>query len=438
MRTKIGIRREDINILEKRAPLIPAHVRELIADHPIDIWIQPSDIRVFQDADYEREGARIEEDISPCSVVFGLKEIPPDLLEKKKVYIFFSHTAKGQPHNMPMLRKLMDLECSLIDYEKMIDGKGRRVLFFGKFAGYAGMVDALWALGQRLKVEGLKTPFLSLRQVFRYQSLVEAKEEVAGVGRKIRKEGLPPSLAPLVCGFLGYGHVSKGAQEIFDLLPVESVSPQDIPGLFKKKGFSSHRLYKAVFQEKDMVKPRGAGGTFDLKDYYRNPGSYRPVVHRYLPYLAVLINGIFWAPQYPRFVTRRYLKKLFGGESLPRLKVIGDITCDIEGSIECNVRATSPDDPVYVYDPAEGIALNGFKGKGPVVLAVYNLPAELPLESSVYFSRTLKSFVPAIAAADFTGSFAACRLPDEVKRAMILFKGRLTPDYRYLEDCLHS
>ncbi|MDD8015631.1 MAG: bifunctional lysine ketoglutarate reductase /saccharopine dehydrogenase family protein [Acidobacteriota bacterium] len=436
MRTKIAVRREDINRWEKRAPLIPSHVRELIANHPIDVWVQPSKIRVFADGDYEREGARIEENICPCRIVFGLKEIPLDLLEKNKIYVFFSHTAKGQPHNMPMLRKMMDLGCSLIDYEKMADDKGRRVLFFGSFAGHAGMVDTLWALGRRLSVEGIKTPFLSLRQIFRYQSLVEAKEEVAKVGWKIRKQGLPPSLAPLVCGFLGYGHVSRGAQEIFDLLPVESIRPADVPALFKKRGFSAHRLYKAVFREEDMVRTRQAGGVFDLQDYYRNPGRYKPVVESYLPYLTVLVNGIFWSPMYPRFVTRKFIKKLYGGAGLPRLKVIGDITCDIEGSIECNVRATGPDDPVYVYDPAEGKALSGFQGKGPVVLAVYNLPAELPLESSVYFSQTLKSFVPPIASADFDGGFAACRLPDEVKKAVILFKGRLTPDYAFLKDCL--
>ncbi|HEX2694666.1 MAG TPA: hypothetical protein VHP61_02855, partial [Acidobacteriota bacterium] len=209
---KIGIRREDINKWERRAPLIPTHVRELIRDHGLEVYIQPSAIRVFPDADYTLEGARVQEDICPSRTVLAIKEIPIESLAKDKVYAFFSHTAKGQPHNMPMLKRMMELGCSIIDYEKIVNEKGQRILFFGGYAGEAGMIDSLWALGRRLKLEGVDTPFLRLEQTIRYQSLVEAKEEVAEVGRLIHKKGLPPRLVPFVCGFLGYGHVSQGAQ----------------------------------------------------------------------------------------------------------------------------------------------------------------------------------------------------------------------------------
>ena len=432
MNITIGVRREDINRWEKRVPLIPSHVRELSDRYPVEFRIQPSDIRVFNDADYRIAGIPVEESLSPCSIVFALKEIPLDLIEKNKAYIFFSHTDKGQGQNMPMLKRMMDLGCSLIDYEKMLDEKGRRVLFFGNYAGHAGMVDTLWALGRRLSVEGLANPFSVLEPTHRYQTLIEAKEAVGKLAWKIDREGLPSALGPIVFGFFGYGHVSRGAQEVFDILPVETVRPADIPRLFEARGEPPRALYKAVFKEEDMVKPIDPAKPFDLQDYYAHPESYRPVVDEVVPYLTAIVNGIYWTPKYPKFITKSFLKRLYGSGSRPRLRVVGDVTCDINGSIECTVQPTDSENPVYVYDPAEDRPLMGFQGNGPVVLAVYNLPAELPLESSTYFSGKLKEHVPAIAAANFQSPFAECGLPNVVRRAVILYRGELTPDYNYL------
>ena len=432
LQKRIGIRREDINKWERRVPLIPAHVRELIRSHSLEIYIQPSDIRVFPDGDYLMEGVRVQEDISPCPFIFAIKEIPIETLEKDKVYIFFSHTAKGQPHNMPMLKRMMELGCSIIDYEKIVNEKGQRILFFGGYAGQAGMIDTLWALGRRLKLEGIETPFLRLEKAVSYSSLVEAKEDVAEVGRLIQKKGLPPQVTPFVCGFMGYGHVSQGAQEMFDLLPSEEVSPRNLPGLFTNGRPAARGLYKVVFKEEDIVKPIDSGRAFDLQDYYVNTQNYTPVMEGYLQYLTVLIVGIYWTPKFPKFITKPFLRKFYGRESAPRLRVIGDITCDIDGSVECTVQATDSENPVYVFDAETDRALTGFEGKGPVVMAVYNLPAEVPLESSTYFSGGLKKYVPAIVAADFRGGFSGCALPPEVKKAVILYGGKLTPDYEYM------
>lgn len=432
LQKRIGIRREDINKWERRVPLIPAHVRELIRSHSLEIYIQPSDIRVFPDGDYLMEGVRVQEDISPCPFIFAIKEIPIETLAKDKVYTFFSHTAKGQPHNMPMLKRMMELGCSIIDYEKIVNEKGQRILFFGGYAGQAGMIDTLWALGRRLKLEGIETPFLRLEKAVSYSSLVEAKEDVAEVGRLIQKKGLPPQVTPFVCGFMGYGHVSQGAQEMFDLLPSEEVSPRNLPGLFTNGRPAARGLYKVVFKEEDIVKPIDSGRAFDLQDYYVNTQNYTPVMEGYLQYLTVLIVGIYWTPKFPKFITKPFLRKFYGGESAPRLRVIGDITCDIDGSVECTVQATDSENPVYVFDAETDRALTGFEGKGPVVMAVYNLPAEVPLESSTYFSGGLKKYVPAIVAADFRGGFSGCALPPEVKKAVILYGGKLTPDYEYM------
>ncbi len=433
MKPCIGIRREDKNPWERRVPLIPAHVRELIQNYSFDIWIQPSPIRAFPDSDFGREGAKIEENLSPCPIVFAVKEIPGHFFAADKVYIFFSHTTKGQSHNMPMLKKLVELRCTLIDYEKIVDDQGQRLLFFGKQAGQAGMIDTLWALGQRWHKLGKKTPFSLIDQAFEYESLIEAKEIIKKIGWNISNEGLIPDLVPLICGFSGYGHVSQGAQDIFDLLPFNEISPVSLSDFVKSKNYSANRVYKVVFKEEHMVVPRSEQHEFDLQDYYDHPQNYKPIFESYLPHLSVLVNCIYWAPQYPRFVTKKHLKNLWKTDRSPRLKIIGDISCDVEGSIECTVRATDPGHPVFIYDPLDDKTIDGFEGRGVVVMAVDNLPAEISLESSIAFSQALKPLVPAIVLSDFSGDFEHCSLPNSVKRAVILYKGDFTPDYEYMK-----
>ncbi|OGD24479.1 MAG: hypothetical protein A2Y69_00595 [Candidatus Aminicenantes bacterium RBG_13_59_9] len=439
MKAIIGIGREEKNIWERRVPLIPVHVGELIRDQQLDIRVQTSPNRIFPDGDFRREGAKIVDDLSSCSLILAIKEIPIPHLEKGKAYVFFTHTTKGQSHNMPLLKKMVELGCTMIDYEKIVNEKGQRLLFFGRQAGEAGMVETLWSLGQRLNVEGMRNnPFSTLRQTYAYPSLAAAKEDIQKVGSQIQEKGLDPSLVPLVCGFTGYGHVSQGAQEIFELLPFEEIPPAALEAFFKAKNFSANKLYKVVFKEGDMVEPKAKGAAFDLQDYYDHPEKYKPVFDSHVPYLTILVNCIFWSPKYPKYVTKEFLKRLYGGPAAPRLRVVGDITCDIDGSMECTVKATEPDMPSFIYDPFQDVARDGFVGRGPVVMAVDNLPAEIPLESSVFFSGALKGFVPGIAAADFSGSLADCRLPDPIRRAVILFRGQFTPEYEYMKSYIKS
>jgi alpha-aminoadipic semialdehyde synthase len=437
MKINLGIRREDINRWERRVPLIPAHVQELVQNYPLNFYVQPSTLRVFPDSEYLAAGATLQESLSPCLLVLAIKEIPINLLEPEKVYVFFSHTIKGQAHNLPMLKRILELGCTLIDYEKMVNEKGQRVLFFGNYAGHAGTIDSLWAYGQRMKWLGIETPFLKIKQTIHYGNLTEIKEQVKELGREIEKNGLPPQISPFICGFFGYGHVSQGAQEVYDLLPAVEIKPSELAATVEKGYFSPHRVYKVVFKEEDMVRPK-ENFAFDLQDYYRNPEKYYPVAENYLSYLNVLINGIFWTPKYPKFVTRKFLQQLYGGKTQPRLQVIGDITCDLDGSIESTVKATDSENPVYVFDPVEGKTISGFEGRGPVVMAVYNLPAELPLESSTFFSKNFKQHVPGIALADYSKPFEKIKLDPVIKRAVISYKGKLTPDYKYLESFLKS
>ena len=440
MEAGIGIRKEDKNRWERRVPLIPEHVRELVEEHGLRICLQPSEIRAFSDEEYVQAGAEIREDLSPCPVILGIKEMPPEFFEPGKTYVFFSHTIKGQPHNMPMLKRILEQGCTLIDYERIVDEQGRRLIGFGRHAGLAGMIDTLWALGKRLEWEGIKSPFSEVRQTLHYKSLEEAKGAMAHVGERIEEEGLPEAIAPMIVGLAGYGHVSGGAQEILDLLPVREIGPEELPAVAEGPG-DGNIVYKVVFKEEHMVEPRSPDREFGLQDYYDHPERYRAKFEDYLPYLTVLMNCIYWEGRYPRFVTKEYLKQLYSSAGMesakrPRLRVIGDISCDIEGAVECTLRATDPGNPVFVYDPFRDEAIEGVAGPGPVVLAVDNLPCELPRESSGEFSRVLKGFVPPIARADYSAPFERCDLPPEIRRAVIAYRGELTPDYRYLEEFL--
>jgi len=433
MTTCIGLRREDKNKWERRVPLIPSHVKEILEGHHVSISLQPSPNRIFSDEDYVQVGATIQEDLFSCPIILAVKEIPVSFLQEKKIYMFFSHTAKGQPDNMPMLKKMMELQCTLIDYEKIVDDKGQRLVLFGRQAGQAGIIDTLWAFGRRLSYEGQDNPFSILRQAYQYSSLVEAKEAFQRLGWTIQKKGLDSSIVPVVCGFAGYGSVSKGAQELFDLLPHEEISPKDIRNLFLNKTFVSNKLYKVVFEEKHMLVPVSSETSFELQDYYDCPEKYKSNFEAYLPDLTVLVNCIYWTPQYPRLVTISSLKKLWNLPQVPHLRIIGDISCDIEGSIECTVRATSPDNPVFVFDPLEEKAYDGFEGRGVAVMAIDNLPAEISLESSVSFSQALKSLIPSLVSANYSNNFEHCSLSPELKKAVILYQGELTPDFKYME-----
>jgi saccharopine dehydrogenase (NAD+, L-lysine forming) len=434
MVNRIGIRREDLYAWERRTPLIPEHVRELIAEHKLECIVQSSDRRVYSDDEYRRLGISVVEDLDACPVVIGLKEIPVEVLRPDKVYVFFSHTIKGQPFNMPMLHRMLQLGSTIVDYEKIVDDRGRRLIFFGNYAGLAGMIDTLWALGKRLAWEGIETPFQEIRQASSYASLDEAKAEIRAVGDEIRTSGLPPEIDPLVIGVAGYGNVSRGAQEILDLLPIREAAPRDlVTGI----GNGSAPIVKVVFKEADTVQQLMAGRPFDLDEYYKHPERYGPCFEQYLPHMHVMTNCIYWEPKYPRLITRQAIRELYR-EGQPKLRVIGDITCDVKGSVEVTVKATEPDEPLYVFQPESGTTSSGVEGRGPVVMAVEILPSELPREASAYFSTILKRFIPIIAGADYSSDFESLRLPPELKRAIIVYRGALTPSYQYLEQHLNS
>ncbi len=430
----VGLRQEE-KAFETRVPVVPRHILELSKKHRIRFIVEPSDQRAFDDKEFREVGAEIGQlKGRNIPVILGIKEMPSDFFEKNTVYVFFSHTIKGQKQNMPMLKRILEVGATLIDYERVVDEKGRRLIFFGNWAGMAGMSDTFRVLGHRLDFKEITpNPFSRMKPTLQARNLAELKEEFQHLGRRIANEGLPQRMVPFIVGFVGYGNVSRGAQEMFDLLPHEEVQPEQVSKIANPK---NNILYKCVFKEEHMVEPKDPAADFVLQDYYKNGSTkYRGVFHKYVPYLSVIMNCIYWADKYPRLVTKAFIQEHWHDKSR-KLEVIGDISCDVEGAIQFTTRCTDPGAPAFSYIVDENRVELGVSGDGPVVMAVDNLPCELPRESSTSFSETLLDYVPALAEADFTVPFEQLNLPKELKDAVIVYQGELTKHYKYLNQYL--
>jgi saccharopine dehydrogenase (NAD+, L-lysine forming) len=435
---KFGIRSEDKSQWERRVPLVPQDAAAL-RKAGIEVVVQESARRAFTGEEFRAAGVPVQEDVDDCDVVVGIKEIPPARLSAGKAYLFFPHVIKGQAANMPMLRRLMELKATLIDYERIVDERNRRLIFFGRHAGLAGMVNTLWSLGRRLQVLGVASPFARLKQARSYGDLSGAREDLQRIAARIAEEGVPAAIHPLVVGFTGYGNVSGGAQEILDILPTQTIAPSEAAAVAGDRSVSSKVVYKVVLREGDLFEPTEPGRPFDLEDYYRRgKAGYRSVFGRYAEHLSLLVNCVYWDERYPRLLTLEECRRMWSAGRSPRLIVIGDISCDVGGSVECTVKATDPGNPVYVYEPAGGSARDGFEGHGPVVMAVDILPSEIPRESSVDFSRVLTPLLAELSRADLKRTFAELALPPELKRAVIVHRGELTPEYEYLQSHLQG
>ncbi len=428
---KIGIRYEDKYLMERRVPLVPAHVK-LLVEQGFEVQVVPSEKRIFNDEEYLKAGAILKNEPIDAKLILGVKEMPIGYFQKDKTYIFFSHTIKGQSYNMPLLKNMMQSGINLIDYERIVNDKGERLIFFGRFAGLAGMINSLWSLGRRLMINGVETPFLKLKQTHNYNSLQEAKAAISEVGRQIAENGLPKALKPLTIGITGYGNVSKGAQEILNLLPVMEIEPKELLNLENNNNLPSNVIYKIVFEEKHLARNKQEGKKFVLQEYYQYPERFVGVFEQYLPHLTVLMNCMYWDTRYPRIVTKNYLEQLSKNKKL-KLEVIGDVTCDPNGSVEITHKGTAIEDPVFVYNPLTRTPSMGFKGDGVLVMAVDILPSELPRESSLAFSNALIKYLPELAKADLNVTFDKLKIPLPFKKAMILYHGNLTPDYQYLK-----
>lgn len=436
MKNKIGLRLEDKNVWERRVAVVPSDVKKL-TEAGLEFRVERFERRAFDDSAYEAAGATLVDDVRDCDLVLGIKEMPRGYFREGGAYMCFSHTIKGQPYNMDMLREMISRKITLLDYETVTDEEGRRLIFFGRYAGLAGMIDTLWTLGLRLQALGHETPFLDIQPAHVYSDLEAAKEAMTRVGKRLEAEGIPEVLAPMAIGITGYGHVSQGAQEILDLLPMEEVQPGDLPRFVEANPTLTKKLVKVVYREEHLAAPSDPAREFDLQYYYDNGPEHRSIFEPNLSLLTVLVNGIFWNENYPKLADAGQLRDLFAGGS-PRLTVVGDITCDVDGSLACTMRDTEPGDPVYVYNPVTRETPSGLDGPGLAVMAVGNLPCELPVEASLTFSAALTPFLPQMAAVDFSGDFESASLPDPIKRSVILWNGEFTPGYLYMQNFLQD
>lgn len=448
MKNVIGIMREGISKRgEKRVAITPHYAKEIInwehrliiqsAKHPKTGETK----RAFPDSDYRKTGAEIGEDLTPAKVIFGLKEIHHTRILPDKAYYFFSHTHKGQIKNRLMLKTLVENCATLIDYELIRDNKDNRLITaFTYNAGYAGMVDTLWTLGKRLKLAGISNPFEAIPQAVEGQDLLRVKNILKKVGHKIELEGTPTDLPPIIVCFLGKGKTAHGAREIFDILPHENITLKELEKTFKQG--SRKKVYALQLRTDEIYRLRkkyeSESGQYEKlipsekrKFYKDNPEHFRSNLDKVLAYVTVLMNCVIWSPEYPRSVTKEIMKNIYSQHKT--LIAIGDITCDPNGSLEFS-KETWIDDPVYIYNPLTGEITNGFDGEGIAVMAVTNLPCEFSTDASSQFSEDLYPFLKSILSADYTGRLRDSNLPDEIKRAVILWKGKFTADFEYMKS----
>lgn len=432
----IGVRREDKNVWERRVPLTPKHVETLLQNGVVKkVVVQPSTIRCYDDRAYEEAGAEINEDLSEAATICAVKEVPGQLLIPERSYMFFSHTIKAQSYNMPLLDTILQKNVRLFDYERIVNTDGRMVKF-GPYAGFAGMIDTLHGLGLALLTRGYATPFLHLSMSKEYSSLDVARADLREIGEQIRKRGLPGECCPLTIAITGAGSVSNAAQQILHLLPCKYVEVDDLPKIWNQRTKDHHHIYVVVVRSKDMVVPVDPSKRFSSKDYYQNPNDYKPVFHeKVAPYIRCLINGMYWEPRFPRLLTTVQARELVKENRFPLL-ALGEITCDVGGSIEFFVKATTIQNPFYVYDIKTDavMEMHQFNGKGIIILGVDHIPAEFPKESSTDFGDGLVPLIERVAVSDGSSSLDKQmeQMGPEIFNSMITCKGQLTPNFKYI------
>ena len=448
----IGILREGLTKKgEKRVAVTPEYAKQIVewgyklivqpAAHPETGEIK----RAFNDEEYKNAGAEISEDLSPAGVIFGLKEIDADRILPNKTYLFFSHTHKGQQKNKTMLLNLVENNSTVIDYELIRTEKNLRVVTaFTYNAGYAGMVDSLWTLGKRLKIKGVPNPFELLHQAIEEEHLNKAKESFKLAAKEIELNGTPEELPPIIVCILGKGKTAQGTHELFNILPHEEIGIEQLEEIYqngsRKKLYALHIDIEEIYRlKKDGQLSGEEYNKLDVKDkwqvYFDHPEFFETNLDKVLPYITVLMNCIIWSSKYPRTTTKSLIKKVY--KEHKTLQVIGDITCDPNGSIEFS-KETWIDDPVYIYNPETEAIADGFEGEGIAVMAVTNLPCEFSADASIQFGGDLAPFYKNIVSADYKKSFADSELAPEIKRAVIMWKGEFIEEFEYMKEFIEQ
>ena len=399
---KVGILRETKNPPDRRVPLTPPQIVALEGLYPnVQFFVQPSDSRCYSDEEYDYLDIQLKEDLKECDILLGVKEIDKRTFIPGKTYLFFAHVAKKQPHNREMFRDLIEKKVRLIDYEYLTTDKGKRIVAFGRYAGIVGAYNAL-------RARGIKTNRFKLKPAYQCHDL---EEMWAG----IRLIQLKPGLKILVTG---EGRVSGGVMETLSICNLVQVKPED----FLSKEFDVPVVCQIgpqhyVQNKKDIP--------FSFNHFVKNPGEYESVFLPYTKATDILITGHFWDPDAPLFFTYEDMK-----DPDFRISIIADISCDLNGPIPSTTRVSTIADPFYGYNPLLETEEPAFsKPSNITVMAVDNLPGELPRDASGDFGRQLiKNVLHDL----FTGAVSTI-----IQRATITDNGKLTSRFSYLEDYLN-
>lgn len=440
-RAVVAIRREDVNPWERRAPLAPRHVKEL-SNAGVKVLVQPSNRRAIHEKYYMKAGAIIQEDVSEASLILGVKRPPEDKVIPRKTYAFFSHTIKAQEANMGLLEDLLKKEVRLIDYEKMVDANGYRIVAFGQWAGVAGMINILHGLGLRFLALGHHTPFMHVGMAHNYRNVSQAIQAVRDCGYEISMGLMPKSIGPVTFCFTGTGNVSKGAQDIINELPVEYVEPHELKDVSETGDMT--KVYATVLSRHHHLM-RKSDGLYDPVEYENHPELYTSHFRTSVaPYTTCLINGIYWDPHTPRLLRRVDAQRLMrppchwsedeGSPELPhKLLAICDISADTGGSIEFMNECTTIDKPFCMYDADQHIDHDSVEGNGILMCSIDNLPAQLPIEATEYFGDRLFPYIWEMLPSDATRPLDQEDFTPQVRDAVITSNGVLTPKFEYIE-----
>jgi len=428
----VGILPESKNEWERRAPLSPKDVAWLINEN-ISVEVASSPLRIYKDSQYAHSGAKIVTSFKKANLLLGIKEPPVDTLISDNVYMVFSHTTKGQEYNQNLLAEFLKKKITLIDYEHITGSLGQRLVYFGRYAGICGMIDTLHVFGKKAELQGKPNPFSALKSAIYYATFSSAKKALKQVANKIHKDGLKKNITPFVIGILGHGNVSRGAQEVLEYLEAVDIHPKDIDILSRSRTSHKNTIYKLVFQREEKLRSKKGKG-FYFEEYLRHPERFESNLDKSLPSLNILINSSYWDNRYPRLVSEAMLRRLYGTNPDFRLSVIGDLSCDIKGTIEITKRATSSSEPAFVYDPVTKKTSNDLSQNGIAVMAIDNLPCEFPRESSMEFAEQVREYVYQIAAHGVTDVTNHHALSSVIRNAVVTQNGKLTSRFKYLRN----
>ncbi len=395
---RIGLIRERKTLPDERVAFTPAQCAEIMLKNPnVKIVVETSPNRCFTDAEYLAEGIELTSNVQDCDILMGIKEVPAEALIQGKTYLFFSHTKKKQAHNKKLMKALIDKQIRMIDYECLTHNDEQRILGFGYFAGIVGAHNGLLTYGKKFGAYNLP----AAHDVHSYQKLIESYDHFE-----------LPDIKIIVTGS---GRVASGILDILTKLDIEAIEPQD---------FLTHQYDYPVFTvlKGDNLYARKDNDSFHRNDFHAHPEAYKCLFSDYVNQADILMNGIYWENRISRLFDKEDIKRYDW-----RISVISDITCDINGSVPININATTIADPVYGINRETLERTLPYQNTKDIIdiMAIDNLPNELPRDASHYFGNHLEKYI----------------LPEMLKehsdiliRATICDKGKLTKKFEYLAD----